>query len=276
MSHLRTIAATCAVTSMLVLPAFASAQTANASITSLQQELQSLIDEITQLQQAATSSPAVTATVPVASAPASSNIICPTLIRTLSLGDSGTDVANLQGFLAQNPLIYPEQSVTGYFSMYTQDAVQRWQTAYNIVSSGDPSTTGYGVVGPHTRAAILASCTNAAGTSGGQSTMLTGSNSTTQSLCPVAPQPATPCPGTWSPLTNATGCTIAWQCAVPLGQVATTTVTTTTVATTTTAATSSSACAPYTLPACIGGTVTWLGMSVNNCNLGYQCVIPGR
>jgi len=265
MSRLRTIAATCVVTSMLTLPALAYAQTASASMASLQQELQSLLAEIVQLQQTTTSTPAVTTTTP-ASTPASSNIICPTLIRTLALGDSGTDVANLQGFLAQNPLIYPEQSVTGYFSMYTQDAVQRWQSAYGIVSSGDPASTGYGVVGPRTRAAILASCANS---TSGQSSSFVIPNSTSQPLCPVAPEPATACAGTWSPLTNATGCTIAWQCSVPLEQVATTTATTT-------ATTSSSICAPYTIPSCFGGTLEWLGVDANNCNRGYQCVIPGQ
>jgi hypothetical protein len=201
-------------TSLLVLPVIASAQSTSASIASLEQELQSLIAEITQLQQSATSTPAVTTTAPAADTTASSGIICPNLVRTLSLGDSGTDVANLQGFLAQNPLIYPEQSVTGYFNMYTQDAVQRWQTAYNVVSSGTPATTGYGVVGPHTRAAILASCAN--NNSDGQSSSFTIPNSASQSICPVAPEPSTSCLGTWSPLTNTTGCTIAWQCTVQL------------------------------------------------------------
>ena len=212
MSHFRSIVAAGVATSVIVLPIIASAQTT--SLASLQQQLQSLLAEITLLQLAASSTPAATTPTPTASAPATSNIICPTIARTLALGDSGTDVANLQGFLAQNPLIYPEESVTGYFGMFTQDAVQRWQSAYGVVSSGNPATTGYGVVGSRTRAAILASCANNTGTSSGQSSVVTGQSSTAQPLCPVSPQPANTCLGTWSPLTNATGCTIAWQCTI--------------------------------------------------------------
>jgi hypothetical protein len=252
------IVAMCTVTAAIALPVAASAQT----VSELQQQIQSVLARIAQLQQDA-SSTAATAT--TASTPASlSNIICPTLVRTLALGASGTDVANLQGFLAQNPLIYPEQSVTGHFGIYTQDAVQRWQTAYGIVSLGSPATTGYGVVGPRTRAAILASC---AKSTNGQSTPFIIPNSASQPLCPVAPEPSTPCAGTWSPLANANGCTIAWQCAVPLPAVA---------ASSSASSSAPSACAAYTMPSCIGGTLQWLGMSGNNCNLGYQCVIPGR
>ncbi len=214
MSHLRLIAATCIATSVVALPAVVFAQT----VTELQSELQSLLAEIAQLQQGTSSTqPATVTTTSTSASAVSSNIICPTLIRTLSLGSSGTDVANLQGFLAQNPLIYPEQSVTGYFSKLTQDAVQRWQTAYGVISSGTPASTGYGVVGPHTRAAILSSCKDSVGnSSGSENGAFVGSGSSSQPLCPVAPQPATPCAGTWSPLTNTTGCTIAWQCSISL------------------------------------------------------------
>ena len=224
MSYLRSIGATFVVTSMIAVPVITFAQTVTTSaqtLSVLQQQLQSLLAEIAQLQQTATTSAPAVTTPASSSAPASSNIICPTLVRTLALGSSGTDVANLQGFLAQNPLIYPEQSVTGYFGMYTQDAVERWQTAYGVISSGTPESSGYGVVGPHTRAAMLASCANSTNSSGGQSTIFSGSNANSQPLCPVAPQPAIACAGTWSPLTNTAGCTIAWQCSVPLADLAT-------------------------------------------------------
>src|SRR6185295_12563709 len=42
----------------------------------------------------------------------------------------------------------------GYFGSLTQAAVQRFQAAQGIVSSGTPSTTGYGRVGPTTMARI--------------------------------------------------------------------------------------------------------------------------
>jgi len=83
---------------------------------------------------------------------------CPALTRSLKLGMSGADVSALQTFLARNSSIYPEGQVTGYFGALTQAAVQRFQTQYSIVSSGSPSTTGYGLVGPRTIAAIGSVC----------------------------------------------------------------------------------------------------------------------
>ena len=82
------------------------------------------------------------------------------LISTLSLGltDAKTngEVSKLQQFLAQDKTIYPEGLVTGYFGSLTQKAMQRWQARNGIVSSGSPATTGYGVVGPKTRAKLQA------------------------------------------------------------------------------------------------------------------------
>ncbi|MES3004574.1 MAG: fibronectin type III domain-containing protein [Patescibacteria group bacterium] len=78
------------------------------------------------------------------------------LYRQLQLGMRGGDVSDLQVFLATNPSIYPSGLVTGYFGSLTQSAVQRFQAANGIVSSGTPSTTGYGRVGPTTMATINA------------------------------------------------------------------------------------------------------------------------
>jgi putative peptidoglycan binding protein len=272
MHKIRSIGIALLIAAALAMPLLASAQT----VTTLEQQLQALLTEITALQQ----SGVTTVTQPVAAQPTvtsstDTDIICPNLIRTLSLGSTGTDVANLQGFLAQNPLIYPEGTVTAYFGTLTQDAVQRWQSVYGIVSSGSPATTGYGVVGPRTRAAIAASCADHSGTT---STMSSPSSITMpasqQPLCPVAPEPVTSCLGTWSPITNATGCTIAWQCSVTVpGLVATSTAAA--QATTAAATASASACAAYTLPLCTGGSDQWLGINSEGCNLGYQCTHPG-
>jgi hypothetical protein len=43
---------------------------------------------------------------------------------------------------------------TDYFGPLTRDAVRRFQCAKGIVCAGDESTTGYGLVGPRTRAAL--------------------------------------------------------------------------------------------------------------------------
>ena len=61
------------------------------------------------------------------------------LTRTLSLGDSGQDVSSLQQFLKdQGFFSYP--SLTGYFGPVTQAAVEAFQSAHGIVSSGTPQT----------------------------------------------------------------------------------------------------------------------------------------
>ncbi len=92
---------------------------------------------------------------------------CPSLNRTLRQGISGSDVTGLQAFFAADTSIYPEGTVSGYFGVLTQAAVQRFQQRHAIVTSGTPESTGYGMVGPATRAVIASVCggsTPAAGT----------------------------------------------------------------------------------------------------------------
>jgi peptidoglycan hydrolase-like protein with peptidoglycan-binding domain len=43
---------------------------------------------------------------------------------------------------------------SNYFGSETEKAVKRYQTTKNIVSSGTPETTGYGQLGPSTRASL--------------------------------------------------------------------------------------------------------------------------
>lgn len=74
----------------------------------------------------------------------------------LDFGDRGSEVTELQTFLATNPNIYPSALVTGYFGPLTQAGVQKFQVAEGIVSAGTPQTTGYGRVGPRTQAALNA------------------------------------------------------------------------------------------------------------------------
>ncbi len=81
---------------------------------------------------------------------------CPNPTRNLSLGSRGADVVQLQQFLLSQNLL-AAGSATGYFGKLTQAAVQRFQRSKGIVSFGTPSTTGYGAVGPKTRA-VFAAC----------------------------------------------------------------------------------------------------------------------
>ncbi len=79
-----------------------------------------------------------------------------TISSSLDLGSTGADVTSLQTFLALDNILYPSGLVTGYYGPLTAAAVARFQTRAGIVSSGTAATTGYGRVGPSTRAAINA------------------------------------------------------------------------------------------------------------------------
>ncbi|MBI4093761.1 right-handed parallel beta-helix repeat-containing protein [Candidatus Kaiserbacteria bacterium] len=85
---------------------------------------------------------------------------CPNLTRSLSFGSRGSDVKQLQQFLISKNLLASD-SATGYFGRLTEAAVKKFQCAQNIVCAGSPSTTGYGAVGPRTRAAIARQCESA-------------------------------------------------------------------------------------------------------------------
>jgi peptidoglycan hydrolase-like protein with peptidoglycan-binding domain len=81
-------------------------------------------------------------------------IVSPVFNTTLRYGMTSDDVKRLQELLATNPEIYPEGIVSGWFGQLTKKAVQKFQCKYNIVCKGNEKTTGYGLVGPKTRAKI--------------------------------------------------------------------------------------------------------------------------
>lgn len=68
------------------------------------------------------------------------------LARNLKFGTSGTEVRSLQEFLRTLPGIYPEKLVTGYFGLFTERAVKRFQERNGIKTTG--------IVGPLTRAKL--------------------------------------------------------------------------------------------------------------------------
>ena len=69
----------------------------------------------------------------------------------LSRGSKHPEVTSVQKFLISQSLLSSD-SATGYFGPLTEAAVKAFQRKYNIVSTGSPSTTGYGSIGPRTRA----------------------------------------------------------------------------------------------------------------------------
>ena len=95
---------------------------------------------------------------------------CSSFARNMGLNDTdattGGDVTRLQQFFYSQYEGFP--SPTGFFGSITENAVEQWQTEHDIVSSGTPDTTGYGRVGPATRASINASnnqsCSGSQGT----------------------------------------------------------------------------------------------------------------
>jgi chitodextrinase/peptidoglycan hydrolase-like protein with peptidoglycan-binding domain len=87
--------------------------------------------------------------------PCSASDPCGSITRSLSRGSSGKDVSTLQRILSMIEGVYPEKLNTGYFGAMTELAVQKFQAANDLASSGTPQTTGFGRVGPQTREKLL-------------------------------------------------------------------------------------------------------------------------
>jgi hypothetical protein len=68
------------------------------------------------------------------------------ITKQLDFGSTGTDVTNLQTFLASSPAIYPQRIVSGYFGPLTRNAVTQLQVTYGLAQVGR--------VGPATLARI--------------------------------------------------------------------------------------------------------------------------
>ena len=153
---MRNIFATTVLTlALLAAPTLASADT----LTDLQARIDSLLAQIKTLQ----AQIGTTNSTPTSAAISASPVLCLVIQSNLSLdgtdGATNGDVTKLQTFLAQDPSLYPEGRITGYFGPATERAVQRWQARNGIVSSGDADSTGYGFIGPRTRAALAEGCT---------------------------------------------------------------------------------------------------------------------
>lgn len=251
---------TAAVLIALSMPLAAFAQTSSdSSVSSLLAELTSLEQEIQSLGGSTSTTTATATSVASTNAapinPALSAGQCPDLSRPLTLGMIGPDVAGLQTFLAQQGVF--NAIATGYFGTLTQGAVAQWQENNGIVSGGDANSTGLGVVGPRTRAAMESSCLPGEGTA-----------SSAHQCVNVLP-PASECPTNWQPITDSNGCTMYYQCSValptapmvPLSQISTSTATST-----------SASCPVVQKPTC-SGTVTPFQTTASGCVTAYECVL---
>src|SRR3989344_4686725 len=108
-----------------------------------------------------TAVPAATPATPAAPA-ASAAGVSASFTSALSKGSENADVMRLQKLLNSDPDtrvsssgVGSSGSETNFFGTGTENAVKKFQTKYGIVSSGTPATTGYGAVGPATRAKLL-------------------------------------------------------------------------------------------------------------------------
>jgi len=235
----------------LLVPLSAYAQSTNtlnallAQVTALEQQISSLSGTV-----AATTSTNVTAPT---SQTSSSSASCPSLSRTLSFGSTGSDVSSLQLFFISEGLL--QASATGYFGNLTQSAVANWQESNGVVSGGDSISTGLGIVGPKTRAAITASCD-------GQST----SQSAPAKQCLPTSPPQTDCPTGWQPINDAAGCAMYYQCSISLPTAGNPT------STPTPSSTTSTTCPVVQRPIC-SGTVTPFQTNPSGCVVSYQCSI---
>jgi len=87
--------------------------------------------------------------------------VSPFFTKALSFGNVSSDVKRLQQILnsdSETTVSAAGAGSTGkettYFGPATKAALQKFQCKYNIVCLGTPSTTGYGNLGPKTRAKI--------------------------------------------------------------------------------------------------------------------------
>ncbi len=148
------------VTTVYQLSATNPISTTNANVTvtvntantgsDIQAQIQSLLNQIANLkaqlmqlllQQAGGTATSTSPTSPLPGA-------CFNFNRNLSRGDDGDDVKELQQTLAQDPSIFPENNVTGFFGHQTEEAVKRYQHKFGIFTLGS-TTTGY--FGPRSR-----------------------------------------------------------------------------------------------------------------------------
>jgi len=150
------------------VPFVARAQTAE----DLRAQIASLLERIYALQQQIQQPTQIGTTGSISTAPVQTGTFqysgCPDLQYNLERGmrdaNVAAEVSMVQRFLAQDPTLYPEGEVTGYFGPATERAIQRFQVKHGIVVAGDYESTGYGRVGPRTRWAIKNSCGTATGT----------------------------------------------------------------------------------------------------------------
>lgn len=151
----------CIVFVLLLIPFAVNALTED----ELRVQVTDLLTKINALQQQIGTGSGATASTVSVPAPAGS---CPRIGRVLKMGSSGDDVRRLQQFLAADPALYPEGTISGYYGALTEAAVKRFQCKNKIVCDGTPDSTGFGVTGPRTATILSTQCPDGAPSGGGK------------------------------------------------------------------------------------------------------------
>lgn len=273
----------------------------------IRQEIALLLAQISAIQAQINAVPAsVPNGVPPVSTPTPSNF-CPSFSRTLSRGMRGEEVRALQQFLIGERVLAAD-SDTGFFGPATEAAVKNWQSSKQIVSSGDSASTGWGSIGPRTRALMRVSCGGAgdisSGLFGGRLTVSSSGLSVTVSVavntkgsCEAvvyeldfgdgSPMqeigvPANACTEKSMTFSHAYKSAGSYTVALRAGSLyvpisitlkAPTYASSSPVVTSAASSTAPVASCPiYFKPTCTTDVLTWLGNDSNNCSLGYRCV----
>lgn len=194
---------------LILIPFSSQAET----VAEIQAKIAALVSQIAALQAQITNAPqAAPVSTPQAAVQAT---VCPAITRALAVGARGSDVTALQTFLKARG--YFNDEATGYFGALTQAAVQRMQAANNIVSSGTAESTGYGMLGPRTRALITNLCATPSTPVVPSAPASTQASVPTPLQCPQltsSAAPLTTCSGSWQKLMSL-GCHVGWKCVLP-------------------------------------------------------------
>ncbi len=143
-----------AIGAALIVPFAASADT----LSDLQAQLQSLLSQVANVQSQIATLRANATTTPGMGwggqgMATSTRPFCRIFSHILGQGSTDAvtngEVTSLQHILAQDPTIYPQGLVTGFFGSATGEALGRLQQQWGIV--GNATTTGWGLFGPRTR-----------------------------------------------------------------------------------------------------------------------------
>ncbi len=121
---------------------FAPATTSAQSLSELQTLILSLTEQVNQLSMQIQS---------MISTPRVAGALDYQFTQTLQQGSTGEEVRQLQRALQHLGFFPYNDPITGQFDGVTEHALQAFQAAQGIASSGTPNTTGYGVTGPQTR-----------------------------------------------------------------------------------------------------------------------------